>query len=439
MPPLRLCAGNRFFWVGQHHCLSDNADCTDASHVVTAAQAPQRKCHQQATGLGAASHSGSSFSLSSFIDSGCQPPNVADSTCPLLPKSSSVPSQKGVWSPPDTPSLCESSLTIPFPAASDSEALQDLVSEPMLETTLHFLPASPFDTMDMSEDSNMWAANCLPEDVDKLLDWAADSAADSTFSDPSLNSAQLSMSCYELPQHSFELRSEAQGVQIQTSIQPSYNLGKPSTGCDTHTMTTAAQECPVSLALPRDPCSDELPYTRLHALTASPRAASQQAELYPDLNCDQSSWTLGSKASTPLLYDRLASDALQHQQLASDALQHQQLASDALQHQQLASDAHQHPLLAPDPLELLMQMEQDLCFGALPSLSSRDSSPSSGSDEQIGVPDAKGESQMKRRCGRPRVYDLDRPVPPGDMTPLTSISVCCRQAGVMWFRSSHHA
>ena len=419
MPPLRLCAGNRFFWVGQHHCLSDNADCTDASHVVTAAQAPQRKCHQQATGLGAASHSGSSFSLSSFIDSACQPPNVADSTCPLLPKSSSVPSQKGVWSPPDTPSLCESSLTIPFPAASDSEALQDLVSEPILETTLHFLPASPFDTMDMSEDSNMWAANCLPEDVDKLLDWAADSAADSTFSDPSLNSAQLSMSCYELPQHSFELRSEAQGVQIQTSIQPSYNLGKPSTGCDTHTMTTAAQECPVSLALPRDPCSDELPYTRLHALTASPRAASQQAELYPDLNCDQSSWTLGSKASTPLLYDRLASDALQHQQLASDA--------------------HQHPLLAPDPLELLMQMEQDLCFGALPSLSSRDSSPSSGSDEQIGVPDAKGESQMKRRCGRPRVYDLDRPVPPGDMTPLTSISVCCRQAGVMWFRSSHHA
>ena len=289
----------------------------------------------------------------------------------------------------------------------------------MLETTLHFLPASPFDTMDMSEDSIMWAADCLPEDVDKLLDWAADSAADSTFSDPSLNSAQLSMSCYELPQHSFELRSEAQGVQIQTSIQPSYNLGKPSTGCDTHTMTTAAQECPVSLALPRDPCSDELPYTRLHALTASPRAASQQAELYPDLNCDQSSWTLGSKASTPLLYDRLASDALQHQQLASDA--------------------HQHPLLAPDPLELLMQMEQDLCFGALPSLSSRDSSPSSGSDEQIGVPDAKGESQMKRRCGRPRVYDLDRPVPPGDMTPLTSISVCCRQAGVMWFRSSHHA
>ena len=293
--------------------------------------------------------------------------------------------------------------------------------------------------MDMSEDSNMWAANCLPEDVDKLLDWAADSAADSTFSDPSLNSAQLSMSCYELPQHSFELRSEAQGVQIQTSIQPSYNLGKPSTGCDTHTMTTAAQECPVSLALPRDPCSDELPYTRLHALTASPRAASQQAELYPDLNCDQSSWTLGSKASTPLLYDRLASDALQHQQLASDAPQHQQLVSDTLQQQQLASDAHQHPLLAPDPLELLMQMEQDLCFGALPSLSSRDSSPSSGSDEQIGVPDAKGESQMKRRCGRPRVYDLDRPVPPGDMTPLTSISVCCRHAGVMWFRSSHDA
>ncbi|KAA6417634.1 MAG: hypothetical protein FRX49_12426 [Trebouxia sp. A1-2] len=368
--------GNRFFWVGQHHCASDSTDCTDASHLVAAALAPRKECHQQATGLGAASQPGSLFSLSSFIDSGFAPPNTPDSTLPLLPTKSSVPSQRGSWSPSDTPSLCTPSLTMPFLAASDSEALQGLVSEPVLSATSHFLPASPFDTMDMSEDSNMWAAHCLPEDVDKLLDWADDSAADSSFSDPSLNSAQLSMSCYELPLHSIDLQSEA-----------------------------------------------------------SPRPASQQAKLLlvPDLSCDQSSWSLGTQAATPLLYDHPASDALWHQQLASDAhqhqqlvsdtVQHQQLASDAIQHQQLASDApqqqqvasdtHQHQLLVSDPLGLLIQREQDLCFGALPkeSLSGRDSSPSSGSDDQTGVPDVKGGSQMKRRCGRPRVYDLDRPVP----------------------------
>ncbi len=352
---------------------------------------------------------------------------------------------------------------MPFPTVSDSEALQGLVSEPMLDTAGHFLPASPFDTMDMSEDSHMWAADCLPEDVDKLLDWAADSAADSAFSDPSLDSAQLSMPRYELPQHSFELQCEAQGVQSQTSRQPSYNLNKPSTGCDTHTMTTAAQECPVSMGLPKDPCSDELSYA------ASPGPASQQAELLqvPDLSCDQSSWNLGSQAPTPLLYDSPASDALQHQQLASDALQHQQLVSDALQHQQLASDshqhqqlssdapqhqqlashallheqlasdahqqpqmasdAHQHQLLASDPLGLLMQREQDSCFGNLPTLSGRDNSPSSGSDEQTEVPDVKGGRQMKKRCGRPRVYDLDRPVPPGELKLFTSISICCQK------------
>ncbi|KAL0029168.1 hypothetical protein WJX77_012437 [Trebouxia sp. C0004] len=368
--------------------------------------------------------------MSSITDSGCQLQIVAESTRPLLPQSSSVPSGEGVWSPPDAPSLCKSSLTVPLPSSPDSEALQEVVSEPMLETTINFLPASPFDTMDMSEDSNMWAADCLPDDVDKLLDWAADSAAASTFSDPSLDSAQLSMSCYELPQQSFELQFEAQGVQIQTSRQPSSNLDKPSTGYDTHTLTTAMQECPVSMVLPRDLCSDGLPHP------ASPQPASQQAKvlLVPDVNCEQSPWTLG-QASMPLLYDSLASDALQHQQLASDAPQHQQLAadapqlpsdalqqqqlasdepqhqqlaSDALQHQQLASHAHQHQLLTSDPLGLLMQREQDLCFGALPSLSGTDSSPSSGSDEQVGVPDVKGGCQMKRRCGRPRVYDLDR-------------------------------
>ncbi len=168
--------------------------------------------------------------MSSFIDNGCQLPKAADSTSPLLPETSSVPSQRGVWSPSDTPSLRKLSLTMPFPTVSDSEALQGLVSEPMLDTAGHFLPASPFDTMDMSEDSHMWAADCLPEDVDKLLDWAADSAADSAFSDPSLDSAQLSMPRYELPQHSFELQCEAQGVQSQTSRQPSYNLNKPSNG-----------------------------------------------------------------------------------------------------------------------------------------------------------------------------------------------------------------
>ena len=485
MTGLPLSAGNRFFWVGQHHCASDSTDCTDASRLVAAALAPQRRCHQQATSLGAASHSSSSFSLASFIDSQCQPPNAADSTLSLLPTSSCVPCQKGTWSPPDTPSLCNLSLTMPSLAASDSEALQGLVSEPMIYTTGHFLAASPFDTMDMSEDSNMWAADCLPEDVDKLLDWAADSAADSAFSDPSLDSAQLSMPCYELPQHSFELQSEAQGVHSQTSTQPGFNLDKPSTGCDNHTMTTAAQECPVSTALPRNPCSDEPPYTD------SPQAASQQAELLqlPDLNCDQSPWIPSSRAATSLLYDtpasdapqhqqlasnapqhqqlvsdapqhqllasdapqhqqlasptlphqQLASDAIQHQQLASDALQHQQLVSDALQHQQLvadapqhqqlpsdalqhhllASDAHQHQLLASDPLGLLMQREQELCFGALPTLSGRDSSPSSGSDEQTGVPGVKGQRQMKKRCGRPRVYDLDRPVPPGELKGFT--------------------
>ncbi|DBA80198.1 TPA: hypothetical protein ACH3X2_007660 [Trebouxia sp. C0005] len=421
--------GNRFFWVGQHHCASDSTDCTDASHLVAAALAPQKECHQQATGLGAASQPGSLFSLSSFIDSGFAPPNTPDSTLPLLPTKSSVPSQRGSWSPSDTPSLCTPSLTMPFLAASDSEALQGLVSEPVLSATSHFLPASPFDTMDMSEDSNMWAAHCLPEDVDKLLDWADDSAADSSFSDPSLNSAQLSMSCYELPLHSIDLQSEGQGMLLQTSRQPGYNVDKASTACDTHTRTTATQECPVSMGLPRDPCSDQLPYT------ASPRPASQQAKLLlvPDLSCDQSSWSLGTQAPTPLLYDHPASDALWHQQLASDAhqhqqlvsdtVQHQQLASDAIQHQQLASDApqqqqvasdtHQHQLLVSDPLGLLIQREQDLCFGALPkeSLSGRDSSPSSGSDDQTGVPDVKGGSQMKRRCGRPRVYDLDRPVP----------------------------
>ncbi len=442
MTVLCVFAGNRFFWVGQHHCASDSTDCSDASHLVAAALAPHGRRHQQATSLGAASHSGSSFSLASFTDNGCQLPTAADSTSPLLQTSSSVPSQRGVWSPPDTPSLCKLSLTMPFLAASDSEALQGLVSEPMLDTTMDLLPASPFDTINMSEDSNMWAADCLPEDVDKLLDWAADSAADSAFSDPSLDSAQLSMSCYELPQHSFELQSEAQGMQSQTSRQPGNNLNKPSAGCDIHTMNTAAQECPVSMGLPKEPCSDELSYT------ASPQSASQQAELLllSDLSCDQSSWRVGSQAPTPLLYDnpasealqhhhlasdavqqpQLASDALHHQQLASDALQHQQLASDALQQPQVASDAQQQKLLASDPLGLLMQREQDLCFGALPCLSGRDSSPSSGSDEQTGVPDGKGGRQTKKRCGRPRVYDLDQPVPPGEMKLLTSISVCCQ-------------
>ena len=77
-----------------------------------------------------------------------------------------------------------------------------------------------------------------------------------------------------------------------------------------------------------------------------------------------------------------------------------------------------------------LQRGQDCFLDTRPSLSSRDSSPGSAHDDLTNGDATTERTPPKRRCGRPRVYDLDRPVDSGEVlelfaADLVASDVCC--------------
>lgn len=208
------------------------------------------------------------------------------------------------------------------------------------------MPLFPvFETIGLGDENDMWAAECPPEDVDQLLDWATNSS----LSDPTAESTQLEMPS-ELNPRSFE--SASHSVQA-AARQLSSNLGSSSLLCDDLRAQSASQTCLADLSTQ----GAEMSYSDLPAV-----------EAYAEVCAHPSATFLGDDDS-----------------------------------------------LDVDPLELLMQREEashletmTCSADPMPSLSARDSSHSRADVQQAGTHDQT--DTQKKRCGRPRVYDLDRPV-----------------------------
>lgn len=360
-----MLAGNRFFWVGQRSRMSDSTDSSESSNLSTRALASQRSVNQQATFPPTSVPPSPFTSLHVPSHTASQPQSMPYKALPSLPrdKFSSMGCRPFDWSTSESSDrICSASalpsLTSAATAAAASDTFQDLAASESCIDSLQTFPSSPFETMienmGLAEEEEMWAADCPPEDVDKLLDWAAAPS----LSDPNRDSAHLDMPA------AFDHSSARPGPQCTLAAggHPSCTLGVHH---DSSTTMAAAWACPAVARPQHESSSDELCYSQISALEAYAEAASQLAAAGP-------------------------------QRTASAQMG-----------------------LTSDPLGLLEQTEAAAPLDgagypslAMPSLSSRDSSPSSANEAQAGG-SAQTDMQKKRRCGRPRVYDLDGPVTVG--------------------------
>ena len=198
---------------------------------------------------------------------------------------------------------------------------------------------------------DIWAADCPVDDVDKLLDWAGD---------PSSADRDLMDPLGFEPVHHFALchgQSDCDSQALMLSRQASENdISNSTNSCMT------AQSCISNLgASPAGQNCLDLPM-----------AEAQQSLTYDP--ADSTSPTLSSATG-----------------------------------------------LEADPLDVLLEDHQaasmDSAWGTMDFSNQAPPATLCTSREALhGLSDgsAKQESQ-KKRCGRPRVYDLDTPVPPGDL------------------------
>ena len=340
-------AGNRFFFVGQQFSIPDSTESSDSSNLSTNL-ASQTGITQQAALSSFSPQPAVSCSLLSCFSHHHQFMSQSQlqalpATLPRSESSSASPQQLTWLCSGSSPQLGSASLS--QSAAAVSDELQGFASELCMGS----MPLFPvFETMGLSDENDMWAAECPPEDVDQLLDWATNSS----LSDPTPESTQLEMSG-ELNPGSFESGSHS----VQTAArQLSSNLGSSSLLCEDLRAPSESQTCLADLSTQ----SAEMSYSDLPAVEAYAEA------------CAHSSATF------------------------------------------LADD----DTLDVDPLELLMQREEashleTMTCSADPMLTllGRDSSHSRADVQQAGTHDQT--DTQKKRCGRPRVYDLDRPVDTG--------------------------
>ena len=364
-------AGNRFFFVGQQSSIPDSTESSDSSNLSTNL-ASQTGITQQAALSSFSPQPAVSCSLLSCFSHHHQ--FMSQSQLQALPatlprtESSSASPERLTWlCPGSSPQLGSASLSQSAAAASDE--LQGFASESCMGS----MPLFPvFETMGLSDENDMWAAECPPEDVDQLLDWATNSS----LSDPTAESPQLEMPS-ELNPRSFESGSHS----VQTAArQLSSNLGSSSLLCEDLRAQSAPQTCLADLSTQ----SAEMSYSDLPAVEAYAEACTHPSATF------------------------------------------------------LADDDS----LDVDPLELLMQREEashletmTCSADAMLTLSGRDSSHSRADVQQAGTHDQT--DTQKKRCGRPRVYDLDRPVDTGKTSSWHCIQPATQSAEISDSQETH--
>ena len=338
-----------------------------------------------------ASQAVSPCTLSDVINSGCQLPSMTEHLSTMFPGLMGSPG--AVWPCCDSSPQLSSALAVQTSAASASDHLQDLAAESMQDSE-PFLPASPLEPMSLSDDSDMWAADCPPEELNNLLDWAAVSALSPfSFSSPPLSIPPDSTQ--HSPQHGIP------GEQLAGS-QLSCSLATPSFEYGCSAATTAAQDCCTVTGMPADTLSAQ---SQLPAVTAYTGSAWQPGSIHTGTSCDASS--LDTLASDPL---ELLMQREQGSGLSCHVGQPSWPGRDSLHRGQDYLFDTRPSVPGRDSL----QLGQDSFLDTRPSLSSRDSSPSSAHDAPTNGDGTPERTPMKRRCGRPRVYDLDRPVDSGE-------------------------
>ena len=377
--------GGRFFWVGQHARPSDSTDSCSSSSLLARAWVSQNSVNK----------------LSIHAASAC--------ATQLLDQQSSPHSEcLGLAPPEGSPSLAEvqqwsliegSELgsQLGSQLRSPGKAAEAHAPTPSLQLPRACLDSAPGLGVPVlsTTDVDTWTADCSPEDVDQLLDWAADPELQSSLSKPESNSVAFSMSCSPDGDYSLQLASSQDmrglGSRLSCSPDAGYSLElsssqgmqglntQPSCSWDTEAFHLDAQACSHDINhdinQQAESFSDGLSYSLFPSMEAFGETASQQLSASNELMSEQQSSGHGSE-------------------------------------------------VCGDPLDQLMES----ACRSLPEAFGQQSDavlPLSGTDCSLACLDGSqagsfgdGQCPQKKRCGRPRVYDLDTPLATG-MAPLT--------------------
>ena len=223
-----------------------------------------------------------------------------------------------------------------------------------------------------------WASDCPTEDVEQLLNWAVDPAMQSSASETMTDSAHISMPCDFTNDDSLQSLDGLQSAGRQLSCS-----------WDTEARDLDAHSCFPDLGNQADSHPDDLAYSQLPALEAFAEAASQQLTA-------PSEAMAGSEQSNELLGDIL--DQLMHRECSS------------------------MPESIGDLSDCVTPLSRkDSSLTCAHSCQASPHAPTTHANlEQQNAP-------PKKRCGRPRVYDLDTPAATGTKLNTLQQPVACRR------------
>lgn len=384
-------AGGRFFWVGRHTRPSDSADSSTSTSLLGRGLVSQNSAKKLPT------HAVSACATQ-MLDQQLSP--QSGECLGLSPGGASL----GYTEAPHW-SLVEGSQFNSLGQASEAEAPTASLQPPRarLGSTPGFKDASM-----STEDVDTWTNECSQQDVDHLLDWATDPS----LSKPEIDSSAFSMCGSPDTIYNLQLPSspgmQALGGTLSCSPDAGYSLEPPS--------PQGMQGFDSSHS-----CSPNASYSLQLAATQG-----MQGGLDRQLSC---SWdTEASHLDTQCCFQ----DTNQHAESYSEGLLACALlpgleAFGEVACQQLSACSELLPAhssghgseLSGDPLDQLME---SACCPA-PEETGQQSSPASTLhgrgcslafhiDQETGsFEDRQG--PQKKRCGRPRVYDLDIPVVAG--------------------------
>lgn len=345
-------AGCRFFLVGQHARPSDSTDSSKSSTCFSGLLASENAKRKHPS-----PDSGASMVQQQHLQ--LQAQSLAVNAVPdLLGNQAWSALQQQVLGS----AVCSSQADAPSPFAQNS--LTDAPTNgPIHAQSLN--AASGFDDLASCATGDAWATDCPTEDVEQLLNWAADPSLQSSASETMTDPADLSMPC---------VPANNDGLQNLHGLQAA--VEQLSCSWETQATDLGAHSCFPDLGEEADSYPDDFAYSQLPALEAFAEAASQQPTASSEM---------------------VAGVSEQNTELSGNVL-------DQLMHRECCS--------MPESIG-------DLSDAVTP-LSGRDSQLTCAQSYQA-CPDAFGHransedpnAPPKKRCGRPRVYDLDTPAATG--------------------------
>ena len=339
------CAGGRFFWVGHHARPSDSTESCHTTASVGTALATQDSVHKLSRHPADASRLHNQHSLSQAQSGG------------FHAHSFSILEEEQSWS---TPLQLQSDISLARHAckadAPSSWTQNTQHASFQCATDAANTPLAAGLDSSMLSPSAALATDCPPEDLDQLLNWAADPALQSLLPEPATDATDLSMP-HELAD-SYILQHEPMGSSIFCR--------QLSCSWETQASDLDATDCLPDLSEQAESYADDLAYAQLPALDVFAEAAMPQ-------QLTTSSELMGAVSG----------------QLSSD------LSDDPLDHLLQAGCSSSHGTMHSHPSPVSVSAAQQ-CSSSIYADSNQDS-----------------QTPTKKRCGRPRVYDLDRPLATG--------------------------